>query len=81
MSAEKKGELVQCSTSAQIDALAEEKLKDANTCLLLGCGVGALGAASTLVAGAVVCPLCVVVSPALIGIGLVQRLRAKTPNT
>lgn len=62
------------------EAEAAEQLKNANTCLLLGCGVGALGAASAVIAGAA-CPLCVVVSPALIGAGLVMRQQAKGKNT
>ena len=54
----------------------QEELQEANTCVALGAGVGALGLGSALLVGAV-CPLCVVVSPALIGLGLVKRLRLK----
>ena len=67
------------------DSTSEEResgIRDANVCLFLGAGVGALGAGGALAAGAV-CPLCVVVSPALIGVGLFRRwqLRKKETDT
>ncbi|HQH29081.1 MAG TPA: hypothetical protein PLP17_16930 [Oligoflexia bacterium] len=52
------------------------QVSDANSCILLGAGVGALGAGAALAAGAV-CPVCVVVSPALVGLGLVRRLQLR----
>lgn len=54
--------------------------KEANTCIGLGIGVGALGAAGAAVSSAV-CPLCVVIAPALIGWGVFKRATiAKEPN-
>lgn len=52
----------------------EEKLKEANDCIKLGVGVGALGAGAAIVSGAV-CPLCVFIAPALVGVGVVARYR------
>jgi hypothetical protein len=54
----------------------DEQVRGANNCMLLGAGVGVLGAGSALIAGAV-CPLCVVVSPALIGLGFARRMQLK----
>ena len=54
----------------------EEKLKEANDCIKLGVGVGALGAGAAIVSGAV-CPLCVFIAPALVGVGVVARYREK----
>lgn len=47
--------------------------KDANTCMALGVGVGVLGAASAM-AGAV-CPLCIFITPGLVGYGAYKRWR------
>lgn len=66
--------LKSCSSSDELTA--EQKRKDANTCILLGTGVGALGAGTALAVGAA-CPLCFIVSPALIGFGLIQRFQAR----
>lgn len=49
---------------------------EANSCIALGAGVGALGALGTALSGAV-CPLCVVVAPALIGIGVYKRVKER----
>ena len=49
--------------------------KDANTCMALGVGVGALGAASAALSGAV-CPLCIFIAPGLVGFGAYKRWRA-----
>jgi hypothetical protein len=49
--------------------------KDANTCMALGVGVGAIGAASAALAGAV-CPLCIFIAPGLVGFGAFKRWRA-----
>lgn len=46
--------------------------KDATTCIGLGVGVGALGAASAALSG-VVCPLCVFIAPGLVGYGAYKR--------
>ena len=54
----------------------KQDLKDANTCMLLGAGVGAVGVISALSIGAV-CPLCVVAAPGLIGFGFLRRLYLK----
>ena len=57
------------------NSLNEKKeRKDANTCIALGAGVGALGVGSAILAGAV-CPLCYVVAPGLIAIGAFKRAR------
>ena len=46
--------------------------RDANTCMALGVGVGALGAVAAALSGAV-CPLCIFVAPGLLGIGAYKR--------
>ena len=55
---------------------AEQKLKDGNTILASGLGVGVLGAVGAAISGAV-CPVCIVATPALIATGLYQRRAAK----
>jgi hypothetical protein len=60
----------------QDEDTAESERKDANSLLGMGIGVGAFGAASALLLGAV-CPLCVVVAPALVGAGVYKRVRCK----
>jgi hypothetical protein len=55
--------------------LPQQELRDANTLLGAGVGVGLLGAAGAL-AGAV-CPLCVVFTPVLLGSGAYKRFKAK----
>ena len=47
---------------------------EANSCMALGAGVGALGLAAAALTGAV-CPLCYFVAPGLLGVGLFQRQR------
>ncbi len=47
-----------------------------NELLASGLGVGAVGALGALVTGAV-CPLCIVATPALLGVGLVQKWYAR----
>ena len=51
------------------------KVKEANTVIAIGAGVGALGAGAALLGGAL-CPLCIFVAPGLVGLGVVQRIRA-----
>ena len=60
----------------ELERTSEEKLKDGNTCIGLGVGVGTLGAGTGLLIGAT-CPLCYFVAPALVGMGLVERRKAK----
>lgn len=55
--------------------LKKEK-RDANTCMALGAGVGVLGVTSAAVTGAL-CPLCIIVAPALIGVGAFKRWRSE----
>jgi len=52
----------------------KEDKKGANTCMALGVGVGALGAASAALSGAV-CPLCIFIAPGLVGYGAYKRWR------
>lgn len=54
----------------------EAELRDANTCMAIGVGVGAVGAGAAALAG-VVCPLCVIVAPALVGAGTLKKYRLK----
>jgi predicted methyltransferase len=49
---------------------------DANTLLLGGLGIGALGLISAAIGGAV-CPVCVVAAPALLGVGAYRRWRTR----
>ena len=53
----------------------EAKVKEANTVIAIGAGVGALGAGAALLGGAL-CPLCIFIAPGLVGLGVVQRIRA-----
>ncbi len=50
-------------------------LKDARTAIAMGAGVGTIGTASAILLGAT-CPICVVMAPALIGIGLIKSYAA-----
>jgi hypothetical protein len=59
-----------------IHAARSEARADANRMIGMGVGIGAIGVASALVAGAV-CPACVVAAPALVGVGLYRRRRAR----
>lgn len=54
----------------------KEEIRDANSCMAIGVGVGAAGAGAAVLVGAL-CPLCVIVAPALIGIGALKRCRLK----
>lgn len=60
------------------DARRPRVLPSGNELLASGLGVGALGVLGAVVAGAV-CPLCVVATPALVGVGLVQKWRERQP--
>lgn len=61
------------TASRELKGSHREEIRDANTCMALGVGVGALGAGAAALAGAA-CPLCVVIAPALIGTGALKRL-------
>jgi hypothetical protein len=47
-----------------------------NDMILTGAGIGAIGVAGAVFLGAT-CPICVVATPALIGVGLFQKWRAR----
>jgi hypothetical protein len=57
--------------------LTHERRTEANQLLGAGLGLGALGAVSAIALGAT-CPLCVVVAPAMLGMGIYKRLRGGT---
>ena len=57
-----------------IDKDKARQTAEANTCVALGAGVGVMGAAGAAISGAV-CPLCVIVAPALVGYGLYARIK------
>jgi hypothetical protein len=57
--------------STQLDRNAE--LREANSCMALGAGLGVAGTGTALLAGAT-CPLCVVIAPALFGFGVWKRI-------
>lgn len=52
-------------------------LREGNFCIASGVGVGAVGVASAVTAG-VICPLCYIVPPVLIGVGIYQRKKSKS---
>jgi hypothetical protein len=54
----------------------QQELRDAGSCLAMGAGVGTVGTASALLLGAT-CPICVVMAPALIGMGLFKGYAAR----
>ena len=54
----------------------QQELRDAGSCLAMGAGVGTVGTASALLLGAT-CPICVMMAPALIGMGLVKGYVAR----
>ena len=55
---------------------AEQQRAEGNACLSAGVGIGAVGLAGGLLLGAT-CPLCVVATPALLGVGVYKRLQAR----
>lgn len=55
---------------------AKEQLREANSCLALGAGLGAVGTTTALLAGAT-CPLCLVLAPVLIGVGAWKRYHVR----
>lgn len=54
----------------------EKRLKRSGELLGMGATVGAVGVVGAVFLGAT-CPLCVVAAPALLGAGVVERLRAR----
>jgi len=54
----------------------QQELRVAGSCLMMGAGVGTVGTVSALLLGAT-CPICVVMTPALIGMGLVKGYVAR----
>ena len=63
----------------EIRRARSETRAEANRMIGMGVGIGALGAATAFVAGAV-CPACVVAASALVGLGLYRRRRARGPR-
>lgn len=61
------------------DHVESARKREADTVIAIGAGVGALSAGVALASGAV-CPLCVVIVPGLIGMGVVERIRASRKN-
>ena len=66
-------------TTPEIDAVEdssrdEDDRKQANTLMLGGLGIGAVGMIAAAVGGAV-CPVCVVAAPALLCVGAYRRWR------
>lgn len=58
------------------DPMVAARRREANTMIVVGLGIGVFGAASLALVGTT-CPLCVVVAPALVGLGVVQSFRAR----
>ena len=50
--------------------------RDADSCIALGAGVGALGAISGVMVGAV-CPMCYIVAPGLVAVGVYKRFKLR----
>lgn len=61
-------------TPAELLHAANQVDQSGNELLRAGLAVGAVGLGGALIGA--VCPLCVVVTPALLGLGAVQKLRA-----
>ena len=68
--------MTQTTEAGNDKQLIQQQLSDAGSCLAMGAGVGTVGTASALLLGAT-CPICVVMTPALIGIGLVKGYAAR----
>jgi hypothetical protein len=60
----------------ELDQARADERREANHYLAAGLGIGAFGAASALLVGAV-CPVCVVAAPALVAAGAYKRIRAR----
>jgi hypothetical protein len=57
----------------------EKQNSDANACIGIGAAVGVIGATAAAITGAV-CPICIVATPGLIGIGVYRRWRNRTSS-
>ena len=68
--------MTQASKSEERKQHAIHDLKDARAAIAMGAGVGTIGTASAILLGAT-SPICVVMAPALIGIGLIKGYAAK----
>jgi len=66
----------QMSENGERKQQAIHDLKDARAAIAMGAGVGTIGTASAILLGAT-CPICVVMAPALIGIGLIKGYAAR----
>ncbi len=55
---------------------SQERVKDGNTCIGMGVGIGAVSVGAAVVTGAV-CPFCYLAVPALVGMGFYERREAK----
>jgi len=56
-----------------------KKTRESTEFLLAGAGVGAIGVVGAIV-GAAACPVCVVATPALLGVGLYKRWRERAQS-
>jgi len=54
----------------------DEDCANANNLLAAGASAGAIGTVGMLMTGAV-CPLCIIATPLLLGVGLLKRMNAK----
>ncbi|MFO0999538.1 MAG: hypothetical protein U0936_04320 [Planctomycetaceae bacterium] len=68
--------MTQPADMANNEQQIQQELQDAGSILAMGAGVGTVGTASALLLGAT-CPICVVMAPALIGMGLVKGYVAR----
>ncbi len=68
--------MIQSTEVGNSEQQIQQELRDAGSCLAMGAGVGTVGTASALLLGAT-CPICVVMAPALIGMGLVKGYAAR----
>lgn len=57
----------------------ERQKTEANTCIGIGAAVGVIGATAAAVTGAI-CPICIIATPGLIGMGVYRRLRNRYSN-
>lgn len=57
--------------------MTDPRSRESTQYLTMGLGIGAIGAMGALV-GAAVCPVCVVATPALLGVGLYKRWKERT---
>lgn len=62
------------TTPAELDRKRRRASEQGTSFLTMGLSVGAIGLAGAALGA--VCPLCVVATPALLGAGAVQKLRA-----